>query len=124
MFGIFLATAPIGVLLWSMIVGFSSGETRLLAALGMLPALACAFLNFWLSFIRPNLYRKRHGGMEGFKNVSGIPIVGTIFLLVAVYFSFGSVAAAIVGLIACMCDTGGITWFVIATWKDEGLWDR
>lgn len=36
------------------------------------------FLNIYLSFIRPSIYRFRHGTLDGFGNISGLPVVGTM----------------------------------------------
>jgi hypothetical protein len=36
---------------------------------------------------------------------------------------FGEWPTAVVGLAALALDTGGLPWFLIQTWRDEGFWD-
>jgi hypothetical protein len=82
-----------------------------------------AVLNFHLSFTRPLLYRLRHGSSEGYRFVSGIPLVGTFFVMAAVLVSFGEVVTALVGLGVLLADTGSPLWFLLMTWNDSSLWD-
>jgi dipeptide/tripeptide permease len=84
-------------------------------------ALAFAMLNFSLSFLRPLwlAFRRR----ENARNISGFPILGTIFAVWATLFGYGALATGIVALAALVLDTGGIVWFLLLTWRDEGLWD-
>jgi hypothetical protein len=80
-------------------------------------------LNFYLSFVRPVLFRWRSGSLEPYRHVSGFPIVGTILVVVGGLMGFGSVVTAFVGLLAISLDTGSSIWFLLATWKDSSFWD-
>jgi hypothetical protein len=80
-------------------------------------------LNFYLSFVRPVLFRWRYGSLEPYRHVSGFPIVGTVLVVVGGLLGFGSVVTASVGLVALSLDTGSSIWFVLATWKDSSFWD-
>ena len=83
-----------------------------------------AALNFYLSFVRPYLFRVRRGSMDGYRFVSDVPIVGSILVVLGALFGFGAVGTALIGIIVFLLDTGGSGWFVIATWKDKSLWDK
>jgi hypothetical protein len=61
--------------------------------------------------------------MEGYRHVSGIPGLGTIFAILACAVGFGSDVAAMLALAALVLDTGGLPWFVWATWSDKSFWD-
>ena len=89
------------------------------AVLGLL----LGILNAYLSMIRPCLYRLRHGSMEGYRFVSGLPLVGSVLVIAAGVFGFGALPTAVVGLVTLALDTGGLPWFLIATWRDGSLWD-
>jgi hypothetical protein len=80
-------------------------------------------VNLYLSFVRPVLFCWRHGSLEQYRFVSGIPGVGTILVVVGGLLGFGSVATASVGLAAILLDTGGSIWFLLATWNDSSFWD-
>ena len=90
----------------------------------MLAAALLAGLNFYLSFIRPRIFRLLHGSMDGFRHVSGIPIIGTVLVVLGALFGFGAVGSALLGLACIGFDTGGSVWFLICTWRDSSLWDR
>lgn len=84
----------------------------------MLVASGFAVLNFYLSFIRGRIKRdadKRH--------VSGVPIVGTVLVVVGAVVGFGSALIAGAGIVATALDTGGTVWFLASTWNDASLWD-
>jgi len=90
----------------------------------MIAALVIAIINFSLSFVRPRLYCFRHGSMDGYRFVSGVPIVGTLLTILGAIFGFGAVGCAVLGICAFAMDTGGSGWFVIATWRDHSFWDE
>jgi hypothetical protein len=85
--------------------------------------LAIGILNTYLSFIRPGLYRQRHGSFEGYRFISGVPGLGTVFIIVAGAWGFGELLTTVIGLVALALDTGGWPWFLFATWHDQSLWD-
>ena len=78
----------------------------------MCVALAIAGLNFGLTLRR------------GDKHVSGVPVIGSVLVVIATMIGFGSALCAALGLLAVALDTGGSVWFLIATWNDSSLWDR
>jgi len=79
-------------------------------------------LNFHLSFVRGWLHKRRHGSMDGYRFVSGFPLVGYLGLVVALYLGWGAPGTAMIGLAICFLDTGGLVWFLLATWRDSSLW--
>ena len=89
----------------------------------MLAAAVIAAINFHLSFIRPRFFRFRRGSMDGYRHVSGIPIVGTLLLSIGALSGFGAIGSALIGIGAFVLDTGGSAWFIVATWRDRSLWD-
>jgi hypothetical protein len=125
LFGLLLALAPMVALLVSIRAGLSESVENgaRSGVVFMLLAAAVAVFNFWLSFVRPIVYRWRHGGMTGFKFVSGVPGIGTVLVAIAIPLSFGFVWIGILGLAVLLVDTGGLPWFVWSTWRDESLWD-
>ncbi len=82
-----------------------------------------ATLNLYLSFIRPRLYYRRIRSMDGYRNVSGIPMVSWLGLIAALVVGWGASGTSLLGLLFCFLDTGGPVWFVIWTWRDRSLWD-
>lgn len=121
--GISICFAPAVLLLAS--IAFWDGESSInflslaLAAIGLL----LGILNFYLSLVRPWLYRRRNGSMAGYRFDSGLPMIGTLFIVVAGMVGFGEALTALIGLAALALDTGGAPWFLIATWHDRGFWD-
>ena len=87
-------------------------------------ATALAGLNFYLSFIRGRRFKARHGSLEGYRHVSGIPAIGTLLVVIAGITGFGQTETALVGLAAMLLDTGGSLWFVVQTWRDTSFWDK
>ncbi|MEO6808187.1 MAG: hypothetical protein ABI353_03630 [Isosphaeraceae bacterium] len=120
--GIAICFGPIALMVASIVYGVvgQSGGSRGLgfAVLGLL----FGILNAYLSAVRPWLYQLRHGSMEGYRFISGLPF-GNLFVIVAGVLGFGVLPTAVVGLVALVLDTGGLPWYLIATWRDESLWD-
>jgi hypothetical protein len=79
--------------------------------------------NFYLAVIRPLLYALRHGSSEGQRRVSGVPLLGTLLATAGGAVGFGDWRSAAIGLVTLTIDLGGLPWFLIATWRDESLWD-
>ena len=61
--------------------------------------------------------------MDGYRNVSGIPVLGTLLSILTCVVGFGYDVAAILALATLILDTGGVPWFVWATWSDKSFWD-
>jgi hypothetical protein len=122
--GIIICTAPLTLLLSS--IFYSLTHDTVTGIMGIVFAglgVAIGGLNLYLSFIRPRLYQFKQGSMQGYRFVSGVPIVGTIFVLMGGINGFGSLPIALLGIIAMVIDTGGCLWFLFYTWNDSSLWD-
>ena len=85
-------------------------------------ALAVGLINVWFSFGRWWLHRARGGELSTFRRASGLPLLGTILVVLGGLVSFGSIPTAVVGVVVLAIDTGGTPWFLVMTWKDESLW--
>ena len=79
-------------------------------------ALVIGGMNFYLSFIRGRIDRRK-------MHVSGFPLIGSVLAVIGGALGFGSLACALVGLLALGVDTGGFVWFLVATWRDRSTWD-
>jgi len=64
------------------------------------------------------------GSLDAYKFVSGIPIIGTVVVVVGTLLGFGTLLCTTLGLLAVALDTGGSVWFLVATWRDASLWDE
>jgi uncharacterized BrkB/YihY/UPF0761 family membrane protein len=121
--GIAICFVPVALLVASLGVGLAysrqSGTGIGLAVLGLL----VAGFNFYLSFVRPLLYAWRHGSFNGIKNVSGLPLLGTVLVVAAGIIGFADWRSTTVGLVALVLDTGGLPWFPLMTWSDRSMWD-
>lgn len=86
----------------------------------MVFALFITSLNLYLTVIRPLLFRHR----EDYHYASGAPIIGTLLVIVGTIVGWSSVRTGVLGLIVLLLDTGGIPYFITATWwRDPGFWD-
>lgn len=121
--GIAACFAPVVLLLASLAVGLEwprwSGLGIGLVAAGLL----VAGLNLYLSVGRPALYAWRHGSTRGMRHVSGLPALGTFLVVAGGVVGFADWRSAAAGLVALALDTGGLPWFLLATWADRSLWD-
>jgi len=118
--GVIISLSPILVLLASIVFGIIRSRPFFSAALGlMVAACALAIWNFYLSFIRGRLYLKRHGSLEGYRYVSGVPLIGAVLAMIGGLVGFGEIGNSLVGLASMAFDTGGPVWFLICTWRDE-----
>jgi hypothetical protein len=82
-----------------------------------------AVLNVFLSVIRPTVYRWRRGSLDGLRNISGVPLIGTLFVVLAGFVGFGDWRVAVAGLVALAFDIGGLPWVLVAIWRDYSFWD-
>lgn len=119
-----IAFSPLALSLVSVFSGLLQHRQSNFIGVGfMIPAAAFAAINFYLSFIRPRLFYRRHGSMVGYHFISGIPIIGSILVFWGALHGFGAIGSALIGVVSFCLDTGGSGWFVIATWKDQSFWD-
>jgi hypothetical protein len=123
--GVVVALAPVVLLVASLVSALTCGKERHPSGLAVvLFALVIGALNFYLSFVRGLRYRRATGSLDAYRHVSGLPMVGTVAVVVGTLLGFGSALCAALGLLAVGIDTGGSVWFLIATWRDASLWDR
>lgn len=85
----------------------------------MVVALLLSSLNLYLSFIRPALFRHR----PDYRFVSGIPLIGTLLIIAGTAVGWSAALPGLLGFIALLLDTGGLPWFIVATWSDASFWD-
>jgi hypothetical protein len=123
--GAIVCLAP--VILLAASIAYGSAHSKITKPSGLvLVALGTivATLNFYLSFIRGFLYRLRQGATQGYRHISGFPLIGTLLIVAGAIINFGSVPTAVLGLITIILDTGGAVWFLHCTWRDSSLWDE
>jgi hypothetical protein len=121
--GIVICFAPVVLLLASLGVGLAYPQQSGIGIGLALIASLFAGLNCYLSFVRPLVYSCRHGSTNGMRNISGLPGLGTFFVVASGIIGFADWRSAAVGLAALFFDTGGLPWFLLVTWRDRSLWD-
>lgn len=77
-------------------------------------AAGVCLLNFYLSTLVPWLYKRQHGSMADFRGVSGLPIVGGIFILCAGALMPSSVSFGIFLMLLYIIDGNGIPRFFVS----------
>ena len=75
-----------------------------------------AFVNFYLSVIRPWLHQRR--GKGSYEHVSGIPVVHSLFLLAAVLTLPPNIYSGILMVLLLGLDTGAAHWAAFAFARD------
>jgi hypothetical protein len=81
-----------------------------------------AAVNCHLAFVRPTLFRLRHGSMENYRYVSGFPLFGEFFACMGGGFGFGEVVTALVGITSMLLNPNSLLWFTLLLWNDESFW--
>ena len=76
-------------------------------------ATGVCLLNFYFSILVPWLYKWRHGNMADFRGMSGIPVVGGIFILCAGALMPSSVLFGVFLLLLYVIDGNGIPQFFV-----------
>jgi hypothetical protein len=61
--------------------------------------------------------------MDGYKYVSGFPLIGTLLIVLTGILFFGAQYTAIIGLAVLIIDTGGLLWFFVASCHPS-FWDE
>lgn len=56
------------------------------------------------------------------RHTSGMPIIGTVFAVIALAVNFGCLSVALGAIVVLITDRGGLPAFLIATWCDAS-WD-
>lgn len=86
----------------------------ILYILFILGGLIC-FLNFYLLVLDYPVHKLIYGKKKKFKSISGIPLVGSLFVAIGLIFLYKSSLLLILGLVLIALDTGGIHWFLGVT---------
>ncbi|MEK6702304.1 MAG: hypothetical protein AABZ53_08575 [Planctomycetota bacterium] len=76
--------------------------------------------NVYLSFIRYPIHLARGGTRETYRWVSGVPIVGSLFLWISMGLLASTGLKWLAGILSIF-DTGGIHWFIGTMWW-TGAW--
>jgi hypothetical protein len=77
-------------------------------------ATVVCLLNFYLSILVPWLYKRQHGSMADFASMSGLPLIGGLFILCAGALMPPSVSLGIFLLLLYVMDGSGIPRFFIS----------
>jgi len=121
-----ILSLPVGLTIfsgYSAFVDTSVPRSATLSWLLVALALAVVALNLFTSFVRPGLYvRRNNGSLHGYRNVSGVPIVGSILATLAVLFAWGHIFVAFACLLILLTDTGGAVWLLIVLSRDASFW--
>lgn len=80
-------------------------------------AMLLAAINLWTSWGRALVWRAKHGSLDGYQWVSGIPAIGTLATGVAALGTWGDPASGIAAIIISLADTGSMTWFAIQCFR-------
>ena len=68
-------------------------------------------INIYTSFLRDRIHVWRHGNLDDFQFVSGIPAIGSVFVaLSSLCFAQSPLIGALL-VFAIIADTGGFFWF-------------
>jgi hypothetical protein len=81
-----------------------------------------ALLNLYLSILRVPLLRRLRPG-AAVRHLSGVPLCGVLNVS-GLMLCPRSVTLSVVALVLLPLDTGSISWFVAAVWRDSGFWQR
>lgn len=69
-------------------------------------------LNFYLSFLRVPLLRRKGVPKEQIRNVSGAPLLGSVFVLMGLSAMHVVPGLLPLGIVLILIDTGGPHWLV------------
>lgn len=78
--------------------------------------------NAYLSLLRYPIHRLRGGTMETYQWISGVPLVGSLFLWLSIPLLPWMWLRWIAGVLS-LFDTAGIHWFVVMMWWSGQLGD-
>ena len=122
--GVLLFLLPFGIITCSLVGSpFQLGKNHLplmgLSVALMAMALLLGSLNFYLSYIRPALDQHR----TDYRFVSGIPLIGTLLVIVGTIVGWSATLPAVLGVVALLLDTGGLPWGIVMIWSDASFWD-
>src|SRR5207249_11785267 len=119
--GVTICFSPVALAVWSLVA--PRRQTWWVALVPLALGASIGSLNLYLTCVRPWLYRLRHHSLEGYRYVSGFPVIGTILVTLALLASAGSKPIAAFPPSALAIDTGGLPWFFASTCYDERSWN-
>ena len=123
--GVIICSLPvvlaISSILWDKEVSNTSYATGLIL---IVLSILVGLLNINLLSIKPRLYKHKHKTMEGYKFISGLPMVGTMLQVFGCVVAFGSDVVGLLALLTILIDIGGLFWVPVITWNDDSLWDN
>lgn len=123
--GVAICLGPVGLFALSIFNAHDLSPARRLPAASLIGlALILGALNIWLSFVRPRLYMRCHETMDGYRFVSGVPLVGTVLSFAGGLVGFGAIGLALAGILSLALDAGGLPWFLATTWREGSFWDE
>ncbi len=115
-----ILSAPAMLGLLSLIAGLHSSADQG-SSIGVMVLLTIAALvagfNFYLSFVRPALFSHHNGSLQGYRFISGIPILGSILATFGVLFAWGQFSIAAFMLLLLVVDTGSPLFALIAIYR-------
>jgi hypothetical protein len=76
------------------------------------------FVNIYTSFLRDRIHNWRHGNMDDFQFVSGVPAIGSVFVILGSLCFTQSPMVGTVLIALIIADTGGFFWFPLALFID------
>lgn len=89
--GVLACAAPVLLLVASMVSAVIAGDRPdAIRSVAMVVAIVIAALNFYLSAVRPLVFRRRNGSLDGYKHISGIPVIGSLVVVAGAVVGFGS----------------------------------
>jgi|GEM_PF-2313441 len=79
-------------------------------------------LNLYLHVFRPFFYKFKHGSMESYRFISGIPLFSSLAGVYSAFWLTPLIWPCLLATVLLLSDVGGVVWFLIFTWKDDSLW--
>ena len=82
-----------------------------------------SLINFYLSFLRYPIFRLRGGAADDYQWVSGLPMIGSLLIVLTLAFVFSNVWLRFFGITCAVVDTAGLHWFagtmLYMRWRGE-----
>lgn len=78
--------------------------------------------NVYVAFVRPLILQALGTPPAEQEYVSGLPLMGSAFLMVSTIPLFPLVGPSIAVTVLLLLDTGGPLWFLICTWHCDDFW--
>jgi hypothetical protein len=122
--GIVICFFPVALLAVSASVGLVYPRESAIGIGFAVAGLLVAGLNLYLAMVRPALHFWRHRSRSDYQHISGLPLIGTLLVVVGGIIGFCDWRVAALGTLVLVLDFGGLPWFLVATWRDRWLWDE